>query len=165
MKFISSPCFLNIGYKAVSYTHLDVYKRQEQAALAALGVNPVMLVDPASPVTTPYDMLINQIVEQARGDGRHGSCGVGFGETIERNLTPPYALTVGDLANPGLADRLDAIRRDYAPARLTRLGYGAAYLENADLFQSDAVLAHFVEDVGRFRGAAKVAQPLSLIHI
>ena len=47
---------------------------KEQAALAALGVNPVVLIDPASPVTTPYDMLINQIVEQARGDGRHGSC-------------------------------------------------------------------------------------------
>ncbi len=130
---------------------------REQAVLAALGVNPVVAVDPVSPVTTPYDMLINQIVEQARGDGRHGSCGVGFGETIERNLAPPYALTVRDLTDPGLADRLDAIRRDYAPARLARLGYGAAYLENADLFQSEAVLDHFVEDVGRFLEAVTVS--------
>ena len=131
---------------------------KELAALAALGVNPVVLVDPASPVTTPYDMLINQIVERARGHGRHGSCGVGFGETIERNLTPRHALTVGDLADPALADRLDAIRRDYAPARLNRLGYGAAYLENADLFQSEAVLAHFVEDAGRFLEAVTVSE-------
>ena len=129
---------------------------KEQAALATLEVKPVVLVDPASPVTTPYDMLINQIVERARGHGRHGSCGVGFGETLERNLTPPYALTVGDLADPALADRLDAIRRDYAPARLNRLGYGAAYLENSDLFQSEAVLAHFVEDVSHFLEAVTV---------
>jgi adenylosuccinate synthase len=32
-------------------------------------------------VTTPYDMMINQIVERERGGDRHGSCGVGFGET------------------------------------------------------------------------------------
>jgi adenylosuccinate synthase len=44
-------------------------------------VKPTVYVDPASPVTTPYDMMINQIVEQERGADRHGSCGVGFGET------------------------------------------------------------------------------------
>jgi adenylosuccinate synthase len=131
---------------------------KEQAALAALRVKPVVWVDPASPVTTPYDMLINQIVERARGDGRHGSCGVGFGETIERNLSPRHALTVRDLTDPALADRLDAIRRDYTPTRLARLGYGAAYLENADLFQSEAVLAHFVEDAGRFLEAVTVSE-------
>lgn len=130
---------------------------KEQATLAALGVKPTVWVDPAGPVTTPYDMLINQIVEQARGDARHGSCGVGFGETIERNLSPRHALTVGDLTDPALADRLDAIRGDYAPARLARLGYGAAYLENVDLFRSEAVLDHFVEDVGRFLEAVTVS--------
>jgi adenylosuccinate synthase len=130
---------------------------KEQTVLAALGIKPVVLVDPASPVTTPYDMLINQIVERARGHGRHGSCGIGFGETLERNLMPRYALTVRDLRDPALTDRLDAIRFDYAPARLARLGYGEAYLENGDLFQSEAVLAHFVEDVGRFLDAVTLS--------
>lgn len=41
------------------------------------------------------------------------------GETIERNLLPAYALTVADLADTSaLRAKLDAIRRDYAPARL-----------------------------------------------
>ena len=42
--------------------------------------------------------LINQAIERSRDGGRHGSCGLGFGETIERSLNPAFALTVADLA-------------------------------------------------------------------
>lgn len=35
--------------------------------------------------TTPFDMIINQIVEEYRGENKHGSCGCGIWETIERN--------------------------------------------------------------------------------
>ena len=66
---------------------------KEWEVLAAQGVRPVVYVDPDSPVTTPYDMMINQIIEQEQGAARHGSCGLGFGETLERNLISDYALT------------------------------------------------------------------------
>ncbi|HCB15329.1 MAG TPA: adenylosuccinate synthase, partial [Gammaproteobacteria bacterium] len=33
---------------------------KEREKLAALGIKPVTGIDPASPVTTPYDMMINQ---------------------------------------------------------------------------------------------------------
>ena len=132
--------------------------RKEMDALAAKGVKPAIYVDPQSPVTTPYDMMINQIVEQERGGERHGSCGVGFGETIERNLMPAYALTVADLADlSALAAKLDRIRRDHAPARLARLGFADAFARNADLFRLDAILEHYVEDARRFIDAIAVA--------
>jgi len=131
---------------------------KEMESLAAKGVAPTIYVDPQSPVTTPYDMMINQIVERERGGSRHGSCGVGFGETIERNLTPAYALTVADLADrSALAAKLDLARRDYAPARLARLGFADAFARNADLFRSDAILEHFIEDARRFIDAITVA--------
>ena len=131
---------------------------KEMESLAAKGVAPTIYVDPQSPVTTPYDMMINQIVERERGGSRHGSCGVGFGETIERNLTPAYALTVADLADrSALAAKLDRIRRDHAPARLARLGFADAFARNADLFRLDAILEHYVEDARRFIDAIAVA--------
>ena len=37
------------------------------------------------PVTTPFDMITNQIIEQHRGTARHGSCGVGIWETLVRD--------------------------------------------------------------------------------
>lgn len=129
---------------------------KEWQALAELGVTPTVWIDPASPATTPYDMLINQIIEKARGAGRHGSCGIGFGETLERQLDPAYALTVADLADAALADRLNAIRRDYAPARLARLGLGGSDVREAELLQSDALLERYIEDVRRFLDAVTV---------
>jgi len=124
---------------------------REIDALAAKGVQPVVYIDPQSPVTTPYDMLINQIVERERGAARHGSCGIGFGETLERHLRPPYALTVVDLANrAALLAKLDAIRRGYAPARLTQLGCAAAFERHTDLLWSDVILERFIEDAEHF---------------
>ena len=130
---------------------------KEWDALLAQGVRPVVQIDPRSPVTTPYDMMINQLVEEARGADRHGSCGVGFGETLERHLTPAYALTVADLTDrAALVARLDVIRRDHAPVRLQQLGIGAAYDRCRTLFLSDAILEHFVEDTERFCAKVQV---------
>ena len=50
-----------------------------------LGFFPVCHVHPDCLVSTPFDMIANQIIEDARGDARHGSCGVGIWETILRN--------------------------------------------------------------------------------
>ena len=41
-------------------------------------------VNPACMITTPFDMMANQIKEQSRGNNRHGSCGTGIFETITR---------------------------------------------------------------------------------
>jgi adenylosuccinate synthase len=61
--------------------------------------------DPRSTVTTPWDMAINQAVEITRGGGKHGSCGLGFGETLERHENGPK-LTMDDLSRPDLKDRV-----------------------------------------------------------
>ncbi len=41
-------------------------------------------MDPECPVSTPFDMITNQILEEHRGNARHGSCGVGIWETLLR---------------------------------------------------------------------------------
>lgn len=108
---------------------------RERALLEALGVRGgalVPAVDERALVTTPYDMIINQIVETARGVKRHGSCGTGIHETIERSERSPYAITAGDLMRArgrgqvALAKTLDAIRTIWMPARLRQLGVDVA---------------------------------------
>jgi adenylosuccinate synthase len=95
---------------------------RERAELARLGVTPDVIVDGDALVTTPYDMMVNQIVEEARGAARHGSVGVGFGETVGREEETPYSLRVADLARPDLAARLALVREQWLPARLKQLG-------------------------------------------
>src|SRR5262249_21460952 len=70
----------------------------EAAELAGMGVRPVVFVDPDAKVTPPFDVFINQGVEEPRGGARHGSVGIGFGETIER-FELGYPLAVRDLGD------------------------------------------------------------------
>lgn len=127
-----------------------LYRRERQSLLAA-GVPQTLWVDGASPVTTPYDMLINHTAEMVRGAGRHGSCGVGFGETLQRDAEARFRLRVADLADAAiLADRLQGIRKDYVPQRLAALGLAEHLPECAPLLGSDTLLEHFISDCAYF---------------
>jgi len=50
-------------------------------------------VNPNCVITTVWDMIANQIKEELRGKARHGSCGYGIGETIEREETINYIIS------------------------------------------------------------------------
>jgi adenylosuccinate synthase len=56
-----------------------------------------VFADPDCLVTTFADMVINQVMEERRGEKRHGSCGVGFNETIVRSEIPELRITYKDL--------------------------------------------------------------------
>lgn len=58
---------------------------------------PVVYVDENCYLTTPYDVNFNRELERSRGEDRHGSVGVGFGETIEREEVGGVSLRYKDL--------------------------------------------------------------------
>jgi adenylosuccinate synthase len=96
--------------------------KQEHQTLLELGLAPRCYVDARARVATPYDVAINRILEDERGDAKHGSCGLGIGETVERCLSPEYSLTVSDLMDrPGLVKKLKAIHHEWLPWRLKQL--------------------------------------------
>ncbi|MBU6340760.1 MAG: adenylosuccinate synthetase [Bacteroidetes bacterium] len=117
---------------------------KEFAALEQLGVRPRLLVDALCPVTTHYDVLYNQLLEQGRGAQRHGSCGMGFGATVERHESSPARLYAQDLLFPEIcALKLPAIRQYYRQK-----------LENRpdlefDAYDHDAADAHWLELVSQ----------------
>lgn len=126
----------------------------ERERVLALGGDVRVSADPRAIVTTPFDILINQIVEESRGTARHGSCGMGFGETIERNLRADVALSVADLAGSrlGVVSRLERIRRDWVPARLAKLGVAEIPERFKDILKEDAILRRFLDDCEAFIG-------------
>jgi adenylosuccinate synthase len=134
-------------------THPMFFMREVEA-LKGMGANVSVSVDPRSAVTTPFDVAINQAVELARGGERHGSCGVGFGETLERGLEGRLRLSVGDFEKGERHIRkvLDAIRFDWVPERLTRLGIAAPdYFP--DFLRNDRVIERFIDDCLAFWNA------------
>lgn len=132
------------------FVHHPMLLGAEVRVLARLGACCAISADPRGYVTTPWDMLVNQAVERARRDRRHGSCGYGFGETVGRCEETEYGLNVSDLARPKLRERLLAIRHDWLPARLQALGVEALSEEFQDLLGSDRILDRFLDDARTF---------------
>lgn len=74
-------------------------------------------------ITTPFDMLVNQIVERSRGDQRHGSCGVGINETVVRyrNYGIGHTITPKTIRSLDLKYLLTYQRDIYLTKRLKEL--------------------------------------------
>ena len=85
---------------------------------------PTIYADENAQVTIIDDVLINMAAELARGEERHGSCGMGIYEALCRGKAG-YEITIGDLLSlnyEALVNRLEVIRREYLPKRLKELG-------------------------------------------
>jgi adenylosuccinate synthase len=103
-------------------THLTRFMVVDPLALAAeassLG-NPfeLLTVDGDAFLATPWHRAANRRRELARGAGRHGSCGMGVGETMAYALSHDQAPRVGDaLSRTALRARLAAVEADLGPA-------------------------------------------------
>jgi len=90
--------------------------------LACLGVpDPLSLlaIDRDAPLTTPYHQAANRARERVRGAARHGSCGMGIGETAGYALAHPAdAPRAGDMTSPRTLERKLALLRDRLAAEL-----------------------------------------------
>lgn len=107
--FFSKYCILN-----------PILFHEERRQLIELGYHPTVYADPECLVTTFADMIINQTIETRRGKTRHGSCGVGFYETIQRSALDHLKITMGDIWNGSrrLEQQLEEICTKYAEFRL-----------------------------------------------
>ncbi|GAA1596990.1 adenylosuccinate synthase [Actinoplanes couchii] len=100
-------------------THLTRFTVVDPLALAgeaaALG-NPfhLLTVDGDALLATPWHRGANRRRELARGDSRHGSCGMGVGETMSYALSrPDDAPRVGDVLSPTRLRRKFGVLRDF----------------------------------------------------
>ncbi len=90
--------------------------RREHEALRGHHLSPALFVAEAALVTTALHVGANLAREAARGQGRHGSTGRGFGETVEVALThPDLAPRAGDLQDiDALTGKLVTLAQHYA---------------------------------------------------
>lgn len=89
---------------------------EAQALLEKTGADPYLnlLVSENALVTTWLHVKMNQWRERKRGDGRHGSVGVGIGETVFYSLhNPEDAIRVKDLADEDLLRKKAQLMVDY----------------------------------------------------
>lgn len=133
-----------------------------QEEIALLPFKPVVFIDPEAFVTTPYDMLLNQEVERLRGNGRHGSCGKGINETVQRNKESAYTTFVKDISHRSkFKARLRSIREEYVPYRMKELNLDLnPFLEN--MFASENLIENFINSAENMRHSSVVC-PIDFI--
>ena len=113
-----------------------------------LGFQPILYSEKNARITTIDDVLLNMGAELARGKNRHGSCGMGIEECVQRNAAG-YGITVEELATwskQELLDRLKNIRKEYTGRRAKILGI---YPSNPyyEMLNNETVLENFVIEV------------------
>ncbi len=103
-------------------------------------------------VTTPYDMMLNQFAEKKRAEGKHGSCGIGFNETIERSTrNDEFCLSVKDIKNPTIfMEKMMTVAKEYLPTRIVELGIVDIFAENIQMFASETLMFNYLRDLSFF---------------
>jgi adenylosuccinate synthase len=132
---------------------------KELKKLQSSHITPKVTIHPGASVTTPYDMYINQLFENSRANNRHGSCGVGINETVERNLQVKFQLTVKDLFDQQkLKEKLLDIRDEWLELRVSQLIPRKLTRDESELIFSEDILNYFLNDIGIFLAYCDVAE-------
>ncbi|WP_017212808.1 adenylosuccinate synthetase [Clostridium beijerinckii] len=136
------PTFLSSYFSVNPLLFLKEYDE-----LNKIGIIPYTMIDPNCPIVIPQDMILNQILERHRGNNKHGSCGLGYNESIIRNGIDRYKITCGDIFSGVYKDKLEIIKKEYIYIRLEQLNlkYSNDNLMNI-LFDAN-IIEHFIYDV------------------
>ena len=117
------------------------------------GVTPILYVDWNCHIATPWDSLVNQCCEMARGKDRYGSCGQGVYESMYRTMFGP-SLRFADAVCAysgngvdGLTSLLYEIQNMWMPKRIHELiGRNNIPDEMRSILSLDYV-PHFMSDL------------------
>ena len=100
--------------------------------------------------STPYDMIVNQAIESARGDQRHGSVGAGIWETICR-YADSESMPLQKFNNLDLHNKETFLNRiaGYYRNKLHGLGIPLTKFVS-EMLSNDGLRRHFIEDCNWF---------------
>lgn len=146
----------------------------EAKHLEQLGMRDVLsrlLIDREALVITPFHQAANRLREYARHGARHGSCGMGIGETMSHSLlAPEEAVHASDLFDRAILKRkfelIRARKMNELAAELREFATMTEASKDVHVFQDLVVLEHMVQvyhDIGmqlQIIGRERVEQEL-----
>ncbi len=139
---------------------------EEARVLAGKGVGDALerlSLSPGALLITPFQQAANRLREILRREGRHGSCGLGIGETAEDALLfPGEAIRAADLLQPdSLPPRLLRLQQRkwqlFAPHRRELMRDPQGALEMAVL-ESAEVIPRWLETAARLLQQVRVEE-------
>jgi adenylosuccinate synthase len=116
----------------------------------------LVTVDGDALVTNPYHVIANRLRELSRSNGRHGSCGMGIGETVaDFESNGEAVLRVRDLASgQAIREKLtlcrDRYRRELAFLKLTGLEQSIRVQVEQAMLHDDSLIEYCVHEYTQF---------------
>ena len=112
----------HLGPKVITDPHTMLIEAKHLEEIGVQDCWERMTFDARALVITPFHRAVNRLRERARGVNRHGSCGMGIGETVADSLErPDLAIRLSDLIDStDLLYRLRAVM-DYKRAQASSL--------------------------------------------
>lgn len=137
-------------YLSSQYIVNPILFNRELSELQKKGAATKTYVDKNCRLTTPFDMMINQITEEYRGAEKHGSCGLGIFETITRTNRHGATLTFSEFARlpvTGMGILLEDIAANYLPCRLKQLGIDKIPMKWIEILsKKDRIIENYIVD-------------------
>ena len=126
-----------------------------RASGGRLDCMPKVYIHPECFVSTPYDMILNQILEESRGNARHGSCGMGIWETLVRQ-GKSFAEMAG-MSDDEIIDYLRDDCRTYMWKRLKEKGVSEIRNEWNEILDDFGLILNYIDDFRRMQEICKPA--------
>lgn len=145
-----------------------IFVEEYQKLKELTGREPKIFISEQCDISTPFDMMLNQILEECRGENKHGSCGVGIWETIVRcrffdaepfnlrSVRPRYNFSFKTLITSWVNDSYDEIRlvlkdikNEYLPRVVKENGFEIPdhWKELINGPKADRIIEHYINDL------------------
>lgn len=128
---------------------------KELNQLNNLGIVPDIACHSDCYIATPFDMLINQWLEYTRGESRHGSCGLGIGETIHRSEVENVPLYIKDTKNINILKEKLYLVREVFFKRVKELNLEPMLNQYSFVLQQEFI-DRFIEDIQQMHNSLKI---------
>lgn len=146
-----------------------IFRKEMEEFNNKVAWRPPVYFDYRCKFTTPWDILLNQEIENLRADDRHGSVGLGFGETIERYEQLGLEMPIDKILNCK-EDFARFMIDKWVPARAKDLGIESRVDFIKNEFSKQGLIDRYFEDVEyflKYSTGVRVENPtqsISFIH-
>ena len=130
----------------------------EYKELSKYGLKPQTFFNKECLWSTPYDMIANQVLEESRGDKKHGSCGIGIWETILRNQMK-NSIDILHFHYLSYAQKKDYLMdvKKYFSERIAEITKEKIPIKWQSVFNSEKLIENFIIDVAFFIEHSRLA--------
>jgi adenylosuccinate synthase len=144
-----------------------IFKKESIELAKEFNIIPEVSYHKDMPVSTPYDMYINREIETFRFNNRHGSCGYGVAETVERLCNSSHGTFISNYINNENKFRqtLKDIKEKYVLQRLKKLGVDKPSDLFMEWFEHEGLLNEYYEALDYFIGRSTQRDYSSLMKL